>query len=106
MQIGAFDTTNDAVRQIYKQKGLRGFYAGFSSFVLRDIPFSAIQFPTYEYLKIFSIKRAAAKTNKKESEIVTSGISNSINGAIAGTTAGFFTTPMDVVKTKSMTFQS
>jgi solute carrier family 25 S-adenosylmethionine transporter 26 len=43
MQIGAFNTTSDAIRDIYNKQGIRrGFYAGFSSFIMRDIPFSAI----------------------------------------------------------------
>jgi hypothetical protein len=43
MQIGAYDTTSKAISTIYANKGLiKGFYAGFGSFVLRDIPFSAI----------------------------------------------------------------
>ena len=37
-----------------------GFYAGFGPFVARDIPFSAIQFPLYELLKMTSIKLLAA----------------------------------------------
>ena len=28
-----------------------GFYAGYFSLILREIPFSCIQFPIYEYMK-------------------------------------------------------
>ena len=43
MQLGAYKRTLEAVLDIYNTKGIRrGFYAGFGSFVLRDIPFSAI----------------------------------------------------------------
>jgi solute carrier family 25 S-adenosylmethionine transporter 26 len=43
MQIGAYFNTMEAVKDIYTKQGIRrGFYAGFGSFVLRDIPFSAI----------------------------------------------------------------
>jgi hypothetical protein len=43
MQIGAYFNTMEAVKDIYAKQGIRrGFYAGFGSFVLRDIPFSAI----------------------------------------------------------------
>ena len=34
------------------------------------------------------------------------GVVNSINGSIAGATSGFLTTPLDVLKTRRMTFQS
>ena len=61
MQIGAFTTTGQAIRHIYSEKGVqRGFYAGFTSFVLRDIPFSAIQFPLYELLKMISLGLVAS----------------------------------------------
>lgn len=30
---------------------LQGFYAGYFSLILREIPFSCIQFPIYEYMK-------------------------------------------------------
>ena len=39
MQIGQYNTTMEAVNGIWKTKGLiKGFYAGFGPFVLRDIP--------------------------------------------------------------------
>ena len=68
MQIGAYATTQAAVVDIWRSKGLaRGFYAGFGSFVLRDIPFSAIQFPLYELLKIASIRLVAHRQGTIES---------------------------------------
>ena len=61
MQIGKYENTYAAVVDIWSTKGIRkGFYAGFGSFVLRDIPFSAIQFPLYEVLKMAEIKVLAS----------------------------------------------
>lgn len=37
--------------QIVRQLGLVGLYRGASACLLRDIPFSAIYFPTYSHLK-------------------------------------------------------
>ena len=34
-----------------KERGLGGFYAGYMTTVLREIPFSFIQFPIWEGLK-------------------------------------------------------
>lgn len=68
---------------------MRGFYAGFTTIILREIPFSAIQFPIYENMKIM---------------IGNDGfVDHAVNGAIAGGTAAFLTTPCDVVKSKLMT---
>ena len=66
-----------------------GFYVGFSVLLLRDIPFSAIQWPIYEYLK------------KGKQELTF--LENSVNGATAAFVAASLTTPMDVIKTKMMT---
>lgn len=91
---------------IWKTKGfIKGFYAGFGPFVLRDIPFSAIQFPLYEVLKMTSIKFLAHRSGVNESTFELPGVVNSINGSIAGATSGFLTTPLDVLKTRRMTFQ-
>ena len=42
MQIGRYSTTREAVRDIYASKGMKGFYSGIQSFLMRDIPFSMI----------------------------------------------------------------
>lgn len=107
MQIGAFQTSKQAIQSIYQNKGLvRGFYAGFGSFVLRDIPFSAIQFPLYEYLKMRTIYFYASRNKNDADRVQIPAYCNSINGSIAGSTAGLLTTPFDVIKTRKMTFQT
>ncbi len=40
-----------AVRGIAAQEGVRGLFAGYGSFLLRDLPFDAIEFVAYEQLK-------------------------------------------------------
>jgi solute carrier family 25 S-adenosylmethionine transporter 26 len=42
LQSGMHRSTRDAVRAILKSDGFAGFYAGYSSTVLREIPFDAI----------------------------------------------------------------
>ena len=55
-----------------------GFYSGFLSLLLREIPYTAIQMPIYEALK----KATTARTDKKPAEFSVS--ENWVNGAIAG----------------------
>lgn len=80
----------------YKADGLiKGLYRGFGSTVLREIPFSFIQFPILEYLK--KTYRINFKNNLDlESYEV------AVCGSIAGGTAAAITTPLDVVKTRIM----
>ena len=64
---------------------------------MREYPFSALQFPFYEFLKRQALRRSG------KNELGFWG--NGINGSIAGSIAGFIITPIDVVKTRKMTFQ-
>jgi solute carrier family 25 (mitochondrial aspartate/glutamate transporter), member 12/13 len=69
-----------------------GLYKGASACLLRDIPFSAIYFPTYAHLK---------KDYFKESPTNPLGIGQLlIAGAVAGMPAAYLTTPADVIKTR------
>ena len=52
MQSGEFGgAAIGAVRAIVAREGVRGMFAGYGSFLLRDIPFDAIEFVAYEQLK-------------------------------------------------------
>lgn len=52
LQVGKYHNNFEAARDIFKHKGLRGFYSGYYSLIMREIPFSGIQFPFYEILKM------------------------------------------------------
>lgn len=71
----------------------RGLYRGWGSTILREIPFTAIQFPLYEYLKT-----QLTSTNEN--------IKGAICGSIAGGVAAAVTTPLDVIKTRLMLMKS
>ncbi|GAB1314045.1 mitochondrial aspartate-glutamate transporter agc1 [Madurella fahalii] len=77
---------------IVRNLGLVGLYKGASACLLRDVPFSAIYFPTYSHLKrdVFG----ESPTNKL-------GVLQLLTaGAIAGMPAAYLTTPCDVIKTR------
>ncbi|KAL8172391.1 hypothetical protein V2J09_024195 [Rumex salicifolius] len=93
MQTGQFACALDAVRLIVSKEGLRGLYAGYGSFLLRDLPFDAIQFCIYEQLRLGY--KLAAKRELNDPE-------NAIIGAFAGAITGAVTTPLDVIKTRLM----
>ncbi|CAK9216944.1 unnamed protein product [Sphagnum jensenii] len=94
MQTGQFASAHGAVRQIVGAEGVRGLYAGFGSFLLRDLPFDAIQFCIYEQLRI--VCRKLVKRDLVDAE-------TAIIGAASGAVTGAVTTPLDVIKTRLMT---
>ncbi|GET02755.1 S-adenosylmethionine mitochondrial carrier protein-like [Rhizophagus clarus] len=83
-----------SLKTIFNQEGLKGFYRGYFSTVFREIPFTCLQFPFYEYLKIV----VAKKTDRNYVEPWEAAIC----GSIAGGTAAAVTTPLDVIKTRVM----
>ncbi|XP_021758947.1 S-adenosylmethionine carrier 1, chloroplastic/mitochondrial-like isoform X1 [Chenopodium quinoa] len=94
MQTGQFASAPDAVRLIVAKEGFKGLYAGYRSFLLRDLPFDALQFCLYEQLRIGY--KLAAKRELNDPE-------NAVIGAFAGALTGAITTPLDVIKTRLMT---
>ncbi|KAL6509841.1 putative S-adenosylmethionine carrier 2, chloroplastic [Orobanche gracilis] len=93
IQTGQFVSAHQAVRHIVAKEGFRGLYAGFGSFLLRDLPFDAIQFSIYEQLRIGYKLAARRDLNDPETAII---------GAFAGAITGAMTTPLDVIKTRLM----
>ncbi|SNX83890.1 related to PET8 - Protein of the mitochondrial carrier family (MCF) [Melanopsichium pennsylvanicum] len=111
MTYGKGTTTFQAFKKIFQEAGIRGYYRGFGSTVGREIPFTCIQFPLYERLKL-KMARSRARSHDiplgklSDQQLVRdlptwqAGLAGSIAGAIA---AGL-TTPLDVVKTRIMLY--
>lgn len=77
---------------IVRNLGLFGLYKGASAYLLRDVPFSMIYFPTYNHLK---------RDFFGESQTKKLGVLQLLTaGAIAGMPAAYLTTPCDVIKTR------
>lgn len=78
----------------YKTEGVRrGVYRGFLSTVLRDLPFSFIELPIWEYLK-----KIVAESNGGQ----ITAFQGAMCGSAAGAIAGAIMTPLDVAKTRIM----
>ncbi|ANB11917.1 Pet8p [Sugiyamaella lignohabitans] len=72
----------------------RGLYRGWGTTIMREIPFTMLQFPLYEYLKH---QRALSLGVDK----ISPG-EGAVCGSIAGGFAAALTTPLDVIKTRLM----
>ncbi|CAO0797439.1 unnamed protein product [Mucor circinelloides] len=82
-----------AARTIVKYDGFGALFHGFRATILRDVPYSALQFAFYEQFKKF------AKNNYvNPGEQLPVGM-DLLTGSLAGGIAGAVTTPLDVVKT-------
>ncbi|KAF1968331.1 mitochondrial carrier [Bimuria novae-zelandiae CBS 107.79] len=69
-------------------------YRGWSITLLREVPFTVIQFPLWEALKRWRTH------NSGRSEV--SGVEGGVLGSVAGAVAAGITTPLDVLKTRMM----
>jgi solute carrier family 25 S-adenosylmethionine transporter 26 len=100
-QAGQHPSSLLALRAILSQHraiGVSGvwmeMYRGWSVTIMREVPFTVIQFPLWESMKEYRRRT----TGKDEISALESGLFGSAAGAIA---AGF-TTPLDVLKTRMM----
>ncbi|KAM7250928.1 hypothetical protein ACFE04_022811 [Oxalis oulophora] len=88
-----------AVRKIWREGGIVGFFRGNGLNVVKVAPESAIRFYTYEMLK-----RVIVKAKGEDAEIGAGG--RLLAGGIAGAVAQMAIYPMDLVKTRLQTFVS
>ncbi|CDR46814.1 CYFA0S26e00364g1_1 [Cyberlindnera fabianii] len=97
-QASKFSSSLDTFKSVWRNESgegiIRGFYRGWGTTIMREIPFTIIQFPLYEWLK-----KTWAKKNGKE---VVNPLQGAICGSIAGGVAAALTTPLDVLKTRIM----
>lgn len=78
---------------VLKNEGFKGLYRGYLTTVFREIPFSFLQFPLWEFLK--SRWASSQKEQLKPWQ-------SSCCGAVAGAISAAVTTPLDVAKTRIM----
>ena len=83
----------EIVRSTLRSEGVRGLFRGYTTTVAREIPFSLIQFPLWEYLKSSLARWRGREVAAWEA---------SLCGAMAGGLAAGATTPLDVAKTRIM----
>lgn len=94
MQAGLHSTIASVVRETVHSQGMLGLYQGFGITIMREIPFSLIQFPLYELLK----KKIRDSRGGKEPLAIESAACGSVSGGLAAA----MTTPLDVIKTRLM----
>ncbi|KAL8286621.1 hypothetical protein RQP46_004149 [Phenoliferia psychrophenolica] len=83
-----FRTVASCFRSVYKAEGLSAFYVSYPTTLMMTVPFTAVQFSTYEKLKdVFNPSQ------------VYSPLTHVTAGGIAGGVAAAVTTPLDICKT-------
>ena len=92
-QVGAMGGVG--LRSVVASSGVAGLFVGYGSFLLRDLPFDAIEFAGYE-----SLKKAWGEMKGEDGA---TAVEAAALGSIAGAFTGAVTTPLDVVKTRLMT---
>lgn len=115
-QAGQYPSSAAALRGILNQRGKfgwsgvlgsRGFYRGFGLTIVREVPFTVIQFPLWEGMKTWWMVRKNNNTvGGHGEEIVISAAESAIFGSISGAGAAAVTTPLDMVKTRVMLAQT
>jgi len=91
MQVGQSGTFKSTCRAVMQENGFATFYRGYFTTVLRDSPFAMIQFPIWEFMKSYGASIKGSELNAFEV---------SLCGALAGSSTGALTCPLDVVKTR------
>lgn len=81
-------------KNIYETEGIRGYFRGNGTYLIRTLPYSAIQFLTFEQTNNY-----LANNN------INKNIRYLISGASAGFTSLTFTYPLEVIRTR-LTIQS
>lgn len=88
MYNSSYTSVWQCARSLYNTEGLRAFYLSYPTTLTMTVPFTAIQFATYEW--------SQSIVNPSNSY---SPLTHAVAGGFAGATAAAFTNPLDVAKT-------
>jgi solute carrier family 25 S-adenosylmethionine transporter 26 len=100
-QAGQYPSSLFALRAILSQHRALGtsgvwmeLYRGWSVTIMREVPFTVIQFPLWESMKEYR--------RRKSGRDAISAVESGLFGSAAGAIAAGITTPLDVLKTRMM----
>lgn len=98
-------SSRKALTSILDQRGTHGLvhvwrelYRGWGITVMREVPFTVIQFPLWEGLKKWSLDQRAPENRPAD----VTGAESALYGSVSGAIAAALTTPLDVLKTRMM----
>ena len=94
---GQFHNSWYCFKDILKKEGPAALYSSYPTTLIMSIPFQAIQFSTYEYLRTH-FKRILRSRQDEYAPLV-----HILSGGMAGGVASAVTTPLDAVKTAIQT---
>jgi len=89
-----YENGRDAVRSIWRHEGFKGFYRGFGSSLVMDVPCSAISWLTYENLKRSFVKYFNEHHIVYHSVDTTKQLIVTTSGILAGALAAAVTNPI------------
>ena len=78
----------------------RELYRGWGITVMREVPFTVIQFPLWEAMKAWARRRQHLDRRRGQPDI--GALESGLYGSAAGAVAAGITTPLDVLKTRVM----
>ncbi|GFZ01326.1 mitochondrial substrate carrier family protein [Actinidia rufa] len=84
----------DCAVRMFREEGVRAFYASYKTTVVMNAPFTAVHFSTYEAMK--KVLGEVSPENASEERVLV----HLTAGGAAGALASAVTTPLDVVKTR------
>lgn len=94
LQGGVVSSLLGGVKQILKEEGFGGLFAGYVATLVRDIPYTMLELGLYENIKTI-FRQIRSKTDLDQKDELAAA-------AITGGISSFLTTPLDVIKTKLM----
>lgn len=102
LQAGAVSSLSGAITSILKTEGIRGLFAGYYATLVRDIPYTMLELGIYENLKVL-LQRLRKPSSGSSNDNSTANVNDELfAAALTGGVTAFFTTPLDLIKTKLM----